>query len=571
MALQERDNDALQRYTSRVIDYLANVSSPRKVRDQLQEVLLGLARRVGIPEVFYFRISTGKTQPRRISLLSSSARTRLDLRKSMADVPLTILSSQVIKSLDSQQPLHLEKGQFGGSRLLLTLLSETQLNGLLLIPIDRGKKLRGLIVLAHSEGSQHIDSRGCQQIRIIGQLLAEKMRSARRMAIQKRQHREWRRIADASCDFAAVTGHDFRVRKVLSFGATAPEIVGTSLSAILPEQTMAKLNQSVQLAMTEDRPASCDVLIGWELGARSWYRVRVQSNSATETFTFYFTDIDVDRTQQEKLNELQAHVNRVARLTLLGQINTEFAHQINQPLQSIMFQCGIVQMRLKGSKLSRRSVSGTMQKILDAVEHASGILVRIREFVQFRSLRIEDHDMIEICERAVQMVESKAMNRNVHLRCSWRLDTGRWGQSHDQQLWIARVDEIQTTQILINLLVNAIEACEEQTSPAPEILVSAACSQDQRFIEVCIQDNGPGLPKENPGKVFDRFHTTKQEGLGIGLAISRSVAESQNGALRALNNAERGCTFCLSVRRSSLAGSKTDEIKTIPADNLPAD
>ena len=574
MVLKKRDNEALRKFTVRVIDHLSD-ARPSTLRCLLREVLQGIGKRVGIEHAYLFCISGLAQRSSTVSLtVCASALEQTRLSSQLQKIPLTMFSSTIVEALEHRQTVFLPVGENGsnGTRLLTTLVKDAGTTGLLLCPIHLKQKLTGIIGLAHHFDKDLIDPEGCQQIRLIGQLMIQRLRSMKRISRQRRRHRQWKRIADSACDFAIVVSAENRVLQVLPFRSTAvPEMTGVAITSFLPDRSLRILQKAIRKSQTEQSPVSCELKAAWRIGEVTWFRVRVHSAHSDNQIMLYFTDIHADRSQQEQLEELEAHLQRASRLSLLGQVSTEFAHQINQPLQSILNHCGTMQYRISNKSMTMKKTAQSIRNIVAAVEHASTILTRIREFVQFRSLTIDAFKLVSVVESAVMMVENRAMDAGVKLVCRWRHNTDLYcGVSDVTELW-AMIDKVQTTQILINLIVNAIEACEGQVSPRPQIDVCIDSERDPRCLTICIIDNGPGLPTENPEMVFEKFHTTKSEGLGIGLAVSRSVAEAQNGSLTATNNSDRGCTFCITVRRCSRPGSDTDVIETIPVDELPID
>ena len=124
-------------------------------------------------------------------------------------------------------------------------------------------------------------------------------------------------------------------------------------------------------------------------------------------------------------------------------------------------------------------------------------------------------------------------------------------------------------------MINALEACRDFGVNRPRIELFVREESDHRRVAVGVRDNGPGLPKDDPDIVFRKFYTGKKEGLGLGLAISREVCESQGGSLTAENNVSAsGCTFFVTMKRNGSSGSGTDtvELGSIKGDSeLPID
>ena len=206
-----------------------------------------------------------------------------------------------------------------------------------------------------------------------------------------------------------------------------------------------------------------------------------------------------------------------------------------------------------------------MTTTLTSVDHASQILNRIRQFVQFRELTLSPVDLRVVVDRALMMTIAAANENGVELRTDNPMsDTSECLVNPNpatESEYVGLVDQVQTTHVLINLIVNAIEACVTAKVPQPKIVVSVKPEKRNHIVRVV--DNGPGIPVENSDIVFEQFHTTKPEGLGIGLAISRGVIEAQHGRLSACNNPGRGCTFEFTVRRTDLSLSDTAELRVI--------
>lgn len=557
----------------RVIDFLLD-ARPGNLNSKLTDVLNGIGKRVGVQHVYLFVVSKHKQRASTVSLAASSS--AVADQASVQQVPLSIFSSAIVQSMNSRQSLFIpsSRKEGHGVRLLRTLMQEANSSGLLLCPVHSKRSLVGIVALSHNYGKDHIDTQGCENIRLIGQLMIKSVKSNKRMARQLRRHRRWRRIADAACDFAILMGEQDRILQVLPFGdKDVPDLAGVTIDSILSGKSRRTLDRAICQSKEERSPVSCDLKVAWRIDQLLWFRVRVHAGHSDAQVMLYFTDIHEDRLQQEQLHDLEIALNRTYRLSLLGQVSTEFAHQINQPLQAITNYCGTMQLRLTNKSNTAANTKNSIKNILQSVDHATQILVRIREFVQFKSLTLEPCDLTAIAERAVMMAENRAIDLGVALHCRWQSERNRAEQNRGHQIsecW-CMIDEVQTTQILINLIVNAVEACEGQKRPKPKVELDIDLDDDPRWWLIRVIDNGPGLPQENPEQVFEKFHTTKAEGLGIGLAVSRSVAEAQSGSLTAANNDDKGCTFFLRVRKVSKPGSETDEMDVIPADQLMID
>ncbi|HUT87939.1 MAG TPA: ATP-binding protein, partial [Thermoguttaceae bacterium] len=233
----------------------------------------------------------------------------------------------------------------------------------------------------------------------------------------------------------------------------------------------------------------------------------------------------------DKLRQMETHLAHVTRLSAMGEMVAGIAHEVNQPFYSI----------LNFAKASRNVLSAQrepnledlrdwMNEIAAAAARAGDIIRRLRDFARKTgSIRVVS-DIEGIIGESIELVAFEARQRHVTVqreRCKAAL--------------AASVDRVEIQQVLVNLLRNACEALEE--SEVPRRLVTIRTAATDAFVEVSVADNGPGLPPDKDLTIFNAFATTKIEGLGMGLAISKSIVESHGGEIWAASNPDGGATF----------------------------
>lgn len=567
--------DPLLRYASRVIDHLAD-ARPRTLQRLLEDVLEGLGQRLGVEHMHLFSVQRQSDGQELVSLSVAWSQSGRQLpREPLQRVPLQLFSSSIVEYLQHGQPafvpLTSDKGEC--ARLVASVLRETGTTGYVLCPVLLKKRLRGILAVAHDRGPEHLTSACCYQLRLIGKLLVQAIRTVRRESRQRRAHRQWKKIADAACDFAMVVDAAGEILQLIPFGSgRTPPVQGLRLEDFVQRPFHGDVQRAIQQALRQREPRTCDARGMGANGSVCWYHVRVepQYSPGNSTVTLFLSDIGVQREQQDELQKLQDHLHRASRLSLLGQISTEFAHQINQPLQAIMTFCETMQLRERNGNATPAKRQTSLSNIMAAVEQATAIVQRIREFAQRRSLQLDNCDLSSIIHRALVMARPRAEQCGVLLIDQTQLQSGRLApdaeaDSEESENTVL-ADDVQTTQVLINLLVNAIEACQQAGTNGARVEVGVEQVPDESGFLVRVTDNGPGLPTDNPDWVFEKFCTTKAEGLGMGLAISRTVIEAQHGRMWAENNAGgSGCTFWFTVRRGGSRLSDTDEMRIIQA------
>ena len=245
------------------------------------------------------------------------------------------------------------------------------------------------------------------------------------------------------------------------------------------------------------------------------------------------------RSEQEarrRLDEL-AHASR---LSALGEMATGIAHEVNQPLAAIVSYAQACLNLLN----SKRADSGVMKDALTQItaqgRRAGEIIHHLRQLVRKDQTARTDLDLNECVRSVLSLFAGELKSSGITL--SLELARG-----------IPRVsaDRVQIEQVLLNLVRNALDVMENQTSGSGHLIISTRFS-GHTGVEVCVRDTGPGLGGKDPERLFETFYTTKPGGLGVGLSISRSIISSHGGRLWARENRDRGLSvhFILPGRRS---------------------
>lgn len=231
-----------------------------------------------------------------------------------------------------------------------------------------------------------------------------------------------------------------------------------------------------------------------------------------------------------------AHLNRVASMTELA---SSLAHELSQPLHGILSNAQAAQRLLQKSPPNVTVALEALADIVNDDRRAGAIIQRIRSMLKKGPAHTEPEDLNELASEVMRLVANEAMLRGATLRLD--LSPG---------LSLVRGDRIQLQQVVLNLVVNALDAVAEQPPDKRRVIVRTQAQSNDRVL-LAVEDSGKGIASVDLERVFEAFHTTKDKGLGVGLAISRSIVESHGGRLWAENNAGEGATFRCSLPTSS--------------------
>jgi signal transduction histidine kinase len=244
--------------------------------------------------------------------------------------------------------------------------------------------------------------------------------------------------------------------------------------------------------------------------------------------------------QQRRQAELEAQghrqeLARVSRISAAGELAASIAHELNQPLTGILTNAQAALRFLSVNPLTNiDEVREILHDIVEDDKRAGEVIRRLRSLIKKSETEFVSLDMNRVVEEVVGLIWSDALIRNVFINLKL---TENLPQVHG--------DRIQLQQVLLNLLLNSLDAVEGSKGDQRTIVVRTHGVNEGVF--VAVSDFGKGIPKEQIDKIFEPFYTTKREGMGMGLSIARSIIEAHSGEIWAENNVDCGATFFFSL------------------------
>jgi C4-dicarboxylate-specific signal transduction histidine kinase len=242
-------------------------------------------------------------------------------------------------------------------------------------------------------------------------------------------------------------------------------------------------------------------------------------------------DVTEARRVEEQMHQARAELAHVARVTTLGELTAAIAHEINQPLAAVVTG-GRASLRwLAHEPPNLEETRSSVEDIIDSGIRAGEVISRLRAMMKKSPAQRELLNINDAILAVIALVSAEAQRNRVILRTELSND-----------LPLVRGDRIQLQQVILNLIMNAIEAMRGIDQTQREVfVVSRKDGFKGALVEV--QDSGPGLEGLAIDRLFDAFYTTKPDGMGIGLAVSRTIIESHGGQLRALPSVPKGAVF----------------------------
>ena len=256
-----------------------------------------------------------------------------------------------------------------------------------------------------------------------------------------------------------------------------------------------------------------------------------------EYFSLVAHDLTDEKAAQEELKRYQRDIDHAGRLVTMGELASSLAHELNQPLSAMVnFLRGIERRFSNAESLEWSDISQPITRSISTALRAGEIIHRMIDFTRKQEPIIEPLDVASLISDLCEFSESTAERHNVRIQ-----------SRIEQNLPMVCADKIQLEQVILNLLVNGIEASVQPQEGEQAVVTVSAQSLDAKHLIVRVDDQGAGIDKADLSRIFERFYSTKNTGLGMGLAISRSLVENLGGELWAENLPRGGARFSFTL------------------------
>jgi signal transduction histidine kinase len=255
---------------------------------------------------------------------------------------------------------------------------------------------------------------------------------------------------------------------------------------------------------------------------------------------------------RQRMSEL-AHVNRYS---MAGELTASIAHELNQPLGAIALNAESMEQMLRSSSPDLAELREIVSEIRRDDERASKVIKHIRGMVKRTPVDIRQLDLNDLVSETLGFLSSLAIARKVQLR------------NNLAELPLpVKGDHTQLQQVLLNLVVNAMDATAHK--PAEERIITIRTARSEDWVEFSAADSGPGISNENLSQVFEPFFSTKPDGMGMGLSIARTIVEAHGGSITAENQSRGGAIFSVKLPLSGQTGADANAPRSLISEGIP--
>jgi predicted ATPase/signal transduction histidine kinase len=269
----------------------------------------------------------------------------------------------------------------------------------------------------------------------------------------------------------------------------------------------------------------------------------LQTETGTVEFVGAVMDVSAIRLAERELHKTRTDLAHVTRVTSLGELTASIAHEVNQPLGAVMFNAEACMSWLHGDPPNMDEAHAALQRIVRDSTRAGEVIRRIRAIAKKTDTKMAPLNLNDVLSESLGFVQHELSTARVALRVE-----------HASMLPLILADKVQIQQVILNLVMNGIEAMQPITDRPRELLIRSE-QDDELQVQVTVTDCGVGFPADSADRLFNTFFTTKSSGMGMGLSICRSIIELHGGRIWAVPNTPHGAIiqFTLPLHQEAAA------------------
>jgi PAS domain S-box-containing protein len=353
----------------------------------------------------------------------------------------------------------------------------------------------------------------------------------------------WSSEADGSVEFVNLRWRNYT-------GLTTEQAQGSGARAAIHPEDVGWLSDQRRITVASGKPFEAEARMRRYDGQYRWFIHCAEplSDEQGRIVKWYGTATDIDdrKCAEEALRTSHAALAHVSRLTTMGEMTASIAHEVNQPLTAVVNNANACVSLLPEGNPDLEDVREALAEIMDDAERASNVIARVRQLARKAPVERTLLDLRDVIADVLALAryESAARRVTIHTEIT-------------KEPPLVLGDRVQLQQVLLNLVVNGMDAMNTVEESKRVLMICGHCEAREGRLEtlVSVRDAGTGFKPEQMNRLFEAFYTTKPQGMGMGLAISRSIIEAHGGRLWAEPNQGPGATFLFSLPAAGNAAS----------------
>ncbi|MDB6038366.1 MAG: hypothetical protein JWM99_2207 [Verrucomicrobiales bacterium] len=345
----------------------------------------------------------------------------------------------------------------------------------------------------------------------------------------------WSTEADGSAEFLNLRWRNYT-------GLSTEEAQGWGWQSAIHPEDVEWLSDQWRSIVASDKPCELEARLRRYDGQYRWFMFRADPwvDEQGKVVKWYGTNTDIDdrKRAEEALRTSHTALAHVSRLTTMGELTASIAHEVNQPLTAVVNNANACLSLLPNGAPYLEEVRDALTEIIDDADRASAVIARVRQLARKAPFERTFLDLRDVIIDVLALARYESSTRRVAIRTELA-----------GELPLVLGDRVQLQQVLLNLIVNGMDAMSAVEEPNRVLIIGGGCGTSDGVASalLSVRDAGVGFKPEEMDRLFEAFYTTKPQGMGMGLAISRSIIEAHGGRLWAEPNQGPGATFLFSL------------------------
>ena len=427
----------------------------------------------------------------------------------------------------------------------------TGIRSILVVPLPVDGRVVAAIGFGAFRSTREWPPEFIARLTVIGEVMAQAFVRKRSEAALRASEARWRSIFETSSLAISVFDQDLRYTTANAAYQAILGYTDEELRRLTPlDLTVGEERESVDIRLNALREGRIDHYAVERRYRRKdgkviWAQASIAraSQSGPEMFIATIVDITESKLAQESLLAMQSELARISTLTTIGQMAASIAHEIKQPITSIVMGANAGLRWLTKKPPNLKEVRACLVLIANNGDRANQVIDGVRAMFQNNQQEKEFFDVNQIIRETFELVRAEAQKKRIVLQSELSED-----------LRPVFGNRIQLQQVMLNLFSNAMEAMDDVANRTRQLRVSSTSFAPESVL-ISVADSGPGFAPKDVSRIFDPFFTTKSRGMGMGLSICRALVEAHNGQLSAHSGVEQGAVFEITLPTGDLSQS----------------